>query len=80
MFRLNEASDGKAALTVKDGKMSVHITLAGKKIVNLYCGKAEAAKNDQTGWLNPTLDSVTYEDGSTDQVFGFDIPRTKEKL
>ncbi len=80
MFRLNEASDGKAALTVKDGKMSVHITLAGKKIVNLYCGKAEAAKNDQTGWLNPTLDSVTYEDGSTDQVFGFDIPLTKEKL
>ncbi len=80
MFRLNEALDGKAALTVKDGKMSVHITLAGKKILNLYPGKAESAKNDQAGWLQPTLDTVTYEDGSTDQVFGFDIPLTKEKL
>ena len=80
MFRLNEALDGKATLTVKDGKMSVHITLAGKKILNLYCGKAEDAKNDQVNWLNPTVDSVTYEDGTTENVFGFDIPLTKEKI
>ncbi|WP_051537949.1 ABC transporter substrate-binding protein [Treponema sp. C6A8] len=80
MFRLNEVLDGKAMLTVKDGKMSAHITLTGKKIVNLYCGKAEDAKNDQANWLKPTVDTVTYDDGSTDQVFGFDIPLTKEKL
>ena len=65
MFRLNEALDGKAALTVKNGKMSVHITLAGKKILNLYLGKAENAKTDQANWLNPTVDTVTYDDGST---------------
>ena len=41
MFHVNEANDGKGTLTVKDGKMTIHVSLASKKIVNLFVGKAE---------------------------------------
>ena len=43
MFHLNEASEGKGTLTVKDGKMTVHISLPSKKIENLFYGMAEDA-------------------------------------
>jgi hypothetical protein len=36
MFHANEACDGKGTLTVKDGKMTFHVSLVSKKIVNLY--------------------------------------------
>ena len=39
MFHVNEANDGKGTLTVKDGKMTIHVSLASKKIVNLFVGK-----------------------------------------
>lgn len=77
MFHVNEALNGKGTLTVKDGKMSIHVSLAGEKIVNLYCGTAENAKTDEQGWLQPTTDTVTFDDGTTEKVFGFDIPVTK---
>ena len=41
MFHVNEANDGKGTLTVKDGKMTIHVSLNSKKIVNLFVGKAE---------------------------------------
>lgn len=44
MFHVNEANDGKGTLTVKDGQMTIHVSLASKKIVNLFVGKAEDAK------------------------------------
>ena len=31
MFHVNEANDGKGTLTVKDGKMTIHVSLASKK-------------------------------------------------
>ena len=34
MFHANEANDGKGTLTVKDGQMTFHVSLASKKIVN----------------------------------------------
>ena len=77
MFHANEAYDGKGTLTVQNGKMTFHVSLAGKSIVNLYCGTAEQAKTDEHGWLQPTTDIVTYEDGTTEKVFGFDIPVKK---
>lgn len=40
MFHANEACDGKGTLTVKDGKMTFHVSLVSKKIVNLYPGLA----------------------------------------
>ena len=41
MFHVNEANDGKGVLTVKDGQMSIHISLTSKNIVNLFVGKAQ---------------------------------------
>ena len=74
MFHLNETSDGKGILSVSDEGMTVHITLVSKKIVNLYAGTAEQAKADEAGWIQPTADTVTYDDGSTKEVYGFDVP------
>lgn len=74
MFRVNETCSGKGTLTVKDGKMSIHITLTSKNIVNLYRGLAEDAKKDGAKLLNPTTDPVTYSDGITEEVYGFDVP------
>ena len=70
----NEACDGKGTLTVKDGKMTFHVSLASKKIVNLYLGTAEDAPSHESDWLQPTTDTVTYSDGTSDEVYGYDIP------
>ncbi len=75
MFRVNEACDGEGILTVKDGKMTIHVSLVSKKILKLYPGKAEDAKNaPESELLQPTVDKVTYDDGMTEEVYGFDIP------
>ena len=74
MFHVNETNDGKGILTVQDGQMTIHVSLASKKIVNLYPGKAEEAKADGAVLLQPTTDQVTYSDGMTEEVYGFDIP------
>ncbi len=74
MFHVNEANDGKGTLTVKDGQMTIHVSLASKKIVNLFVGKAEDAKKDGAELLEPTTDTVTYSDGMSEEVYGFDIP------
>ncbi len=75
MFRVNEANEDKGILTVKDGKMTLHVSLISKKILQLYPGKAEDAKNaDPSDLLEPTVDTVTYDDGMTEEVYGFDIP------
>ena len=74
MFHVNEANDGKGTLTVKDGKMTFHVSLASKNIVNLFVGTAEDAQKDGAELLQPTTDTVTYSDGTTEEVYGFDIP------
>lgn len=74
MFRVNEACNGVSQLSVKDGRMIVHVSLASKNILNLYLGKASDAVNNEHVWLKPTVDTVTYSDGLSDKVFGFDIP------
>ena len=74
MFHVNEANDGKGVLTVKDGQMSIHISLTSKNIVNLFVGKAADAKKDGAAQLPPTPDPVPYDDGTTEEVNGFDVP------
>ena len=74
MFRVSEACDGRGTLTVKDGEMTIHISLGSKKIVNLYPGLAEDAQKDGAVLLKPTEDTVTYSDGMTEEVYGFDVP------
>ncbi len=74
MFHANEACDGKGTLTVENGKMTFHVSLASEKIVNLYPGKAADAEANESDWLQPTTDTVTYSDGTSEEVYGFDIP------
>lgn len=74
MFHVNEANDGKGTLTVKDGAMTIHVSLVSKSIVNLYLGTAADAESDEANWLSPTTDTVTYSDGTSEEVYGFDIP------
>ena len=54
--------------------MTFHVSLASKKIVNLYLGTAEDAPSHESDWLQPTTDTVTYSDGTSDEVYGYDIP------
>ena len=74
MFHVNESQDGKGVLTVKDGKMTIHVSLVSKSILNLFSGLAEDAAKEGAELLEPTTDSVTYSDGYTEEVYGFDIP------
>lgn len=77
MFKINEAYDDRGTLTVKDGKMTIHITLQSKNIVNLFPGTAEDAQKEGAVLLEPTTDTVEYEDGTTEEVNGFDVPVEK---
>lgn len=42
----------------------------------VFPGKAEDAQKDGAELLQPTVDTVTYSDGTTEEVYGFDIPVT----
>ena len=74
MFRVNETCEGKGTLTVENGEMTIHITLGSKKLLNLYPGLAEDASEEGAELLLPTEDTVTYSDGMTEEVYGFDVP------
>ena len=74
MFRVSEACEGKGTLTVENGVMTIHISLGSKNIVNLYPGLAEDAQKEGAELLSPTVDTVTYSDGWTEEVYGFDVP------
>ena len=74
MFHVNEANKDMGVLTVKDGKMTIHVSLAGDGVTNLFPGTAEDAQKDGAELLEPTKDEVTYDDGTTETVNGFDIP------
>ena len=67
MFHVNEAKEGKGVLTVKDGKMTIHVSLVSKNIVNVFVGTKEEAQADGAELIEPT----------TDEVYGFDIPVEK---
>ena len=74
MFHVSEAMDGRGTLKVENGVMRIHVSLQSKKIVNLFYGTAADAQKDGAELLEPTVDTVTYSDGLTDEVYGFDIP------
>lgn len=74
MFHVNDQNDGKGTLTVANGQMTIHITLVSENIVNLFPGTAEDAQKDGAQLLQPTTDTVKYDDGTTEEVYGFDVP------
>lgn len=74
MFHVNEAYDGRGTLTVKGGKMTLHIVMPSQNIVNLFLGTAEDAQKDEAKLIQPTTEEVTYSDGSKEEVYAFDVP------
>jgi len=74
MFKVNEAYEDMGTLTVKDGQMMIHISLASENIVNLFPGTAKDAQKEGAVLLDPTKDEVTYSDKTTETVNGFDVP------
>ncbi len=74
MFHVNEANNDKGLLTVENGEMTIHVSLAGKGILNLYMGLADDAQKEGAELLEPTTDTVVYSDGTVEEVYGFDIP------
>lgn len=74
MFHVNEAYEGKGILTVENGQMTIHVSMPSKNIVNLYLGSAEDAQKDGAELIRPVTDTVTYSDGATEEVNGFDVP------
>lgn len=74
MFYVNEMDDGKGILTVKDGKMTIHIRLLSQNIVNLFYGNKEDAQKEGAELLEPTVETVDYGDGTTEDVNCFDVP------
>ena len=74
MFHVNEAYNDEGILTVENGQMTIHVALAGKGILNLFPGSAEDAQAEGAVLLEPTTDTVKYNDGTTEEVYGFDIP------
>lgn len=74
MFHVNEAYEGKGILTVENGEMTIHVSLAGTGIKNLFAGLAEDAQKEGAVLLEPTEDEVLYGDGTTEIVYGYDIP------
>ena len=74
MFHVNDANDGKGVLTVSDNGMTIHVSLASTRIVNLYAGTAKEAEADSANVIQPTTDKVTNKDGTEEEVYGFDIP------
>ena len=72
MFHVNDAYDDKGKLTVKDGKMTIHISLVSKNIVNLFPGTIKDAKKKGAKLLQPTTDTII--EGKPKEVYGFDVP------
>ncbi len=72
MFHANEACKNKGTLRVENGDMTFHLTLVSKSIVNLFLGTVDALNEEEI--LQPTNDQVTYSDGMTEEVYGFEVP------
>ena len=74
MFHINEAYEGRGILTVENGVGTMHIVMPSQNVVNLYPGLAEDAQKDGAVLIDPVVESVTYSDGMTEDVYAFDIP------
>ena len=70
MFHANEACDGsEGTLTVENGQMTFHVSLASTHIVNLYLGKASGdAADHEADWLQPTTGRHLFD--GTSEVCG----------
>ncbi len=83
MFHINESLDDKTELTVAaDGSMKAYLVLTSKNIVNLYLGSAADAAKDGADVIEPVTETVTYSDGTSEEVNAFyvDVPAIGEEF
>ena len=64
MFHVNEVCEGRGVLTVENGRMSIHVVMPSKNVVNLFAGTAEDAQKDGAALLQPSIETVKYGDGT----------------
>ncbi|MCQ2559037.1 MAG: iron transporter [Oscillospiraceae bacterium] len=74
MFHVNEMMHGTAVLTVQDGAITAHLVMPSKNVLKLFLGLAEDAAKEGAALLEPSVESVTYDDGLTEEVYAFDVP------
>ena len=74
MFHVNEAHGGKGSLSVKGGQMSIHSVMPSQNALNLFAGTAEDAQKEGASLIQPTTETVTYDDGTSEEVYAFDVP------
>ena len=74
MFHVNETLNDQGTLTVKNGVATIHVSLAGDGVLNVFQGTAEDAQKEGAALLEPTKDIVKYSDGTEEEVNGFDVP------
>ena len=74
MFKTNEACESKGTLTVKNGKMTLHVTMPSKNTMKLFQGHVSDLKGLGDAIILPSIDEVTYSDGTKEEVYGFDVP------
>lgn len=74
MFHVNEVYGGKGSLSVKGGQMNIHIVMPSQNVLNLFAGTAEDAQKEGASLIQPTTETVTYDDGTSEEVYAFDVP------
>ena len=74
MFHVNETYEGKATLTVENGQMTVHVTLAGTGFTKLFLGNKDDAAKEGAVVYEFTPEVVKYKDGTSDEAYAFDLP------
>ncbi len=74
MFHVNEAYEGKSVMTVRSGRATLHLVMPSKNVVNLFLGKAEAARQPGATLLFPLDERVVYSDGVAETVYAYDLP------
>lgn len=74
MFHVNDTMNGKAVLTVKDGKAMLHLVMPSKNVLNLYKGLIADVQDNEADWINPGVETVAYDDGFSEEVYTFDVP------
>ena len=70
-----EETEEQTECELEDGTYTAEFkTDSGMFHVNEANGTSEDAQKDGAELLEPTTDTVTYSDGATEEVYGFDIP------
>ena len=72
MIGLNDALDGKTTLTVKKGKMTVHVPMKGTGLTKAFVGTAKSASKKGAKTIKGKKEKVGGDKG-----LAFDIPVKK---